>query len=111
MKVVDCTGDILLFYVTLISRLLPTYITAAFIKKLARMALTAPPSAALLVIEFIINLLIRHNTCRFLIHRDTCCDEQTDPFLPLQADLSKCRAAESSLWEIKVSLFYDNDAT
>jgi len=70
MKVVDCTGDILLFYVTLISRLLPTYITAAFIKKLARMALTAPPSAALLVIEFIINLLIRHNTCRFLIHRD-----------------------------------------
>jgi len=83
------------------SLLLPTFTVAAFIKKLSRMALTAPPQGAMLVIELIINLLVRHDTCRGLAHRDTDCDLQTDPYNADETDMSKCRAMQSSLWEIK----------
>lgn len=66
------------------------------------MALTAPPSSALLIIELIFNLLVRHNTCRTLAHRDSPCDLEGDPYLPDEPDIGMCRATESSLWEIKV---------
>ena len=85
-------------------RLLPTYTVAAFIKKLSRMALTAPPHGAMLVIELVINLLVRHDTCRNLAHRDTPSDLHSDPYKPDESDMSKCGAMSSSLWEIKVCL-------
>lgn len=66
------------------------------------MALNAPPQGAMLSIDLIINLLIRHDTCRTLAHRDTPCDLQSDPYLPEEIEMSKCRAIDSSLWEIKV---------
>lgn len=69
------------------------------------MALSAPPHGAMLIIELIINLLVQHDMCRTLIHRDTPCDITSDPYLPLQIDISKCKALESSLWEIKVPIF------
>lgn len=86
-------------------RLLPMYMVTAFIKKLSRMALTAPPYGVLLIIELVINLLVRHNTCRALVHRDTPCDLTSDPYLPEERDLQKCKASESSLWEIKVYIY------
>ena len=66
------------------------------------MALTAPPNGALLIIELVINLLVRHDTCRSLVHKDVPCDLDADPYLPDETDISKCKATESSLWEIKV---------
>ena len=50
-------------------RHLPAYLVAAFTKRLARLALTAPPEALLTVLPFICNLLRRHPACRVLVHR------------------------------------------
>ncbi|XP_067935790.1 nucleolar complex protein 4 homolog [Watersipora subatra] len=83
------------------SLLLPTTTIAAFIKKLSRMALTAPPHGILLILELVTNLLVRHDTCRTLVHRDTSCSFDTDPYIPDESDINKCNAVDSSLWEIK----------
>ncbi|KAB0405418.1 hypothetical protein E2I00_001497, partial [Balaenoptera physalus] len=48
---------------------LPAYLVAAFTKRLARLALTAPPEALLTVLPFICNLLRRHPACCVLVHR------------------------------------------
>ena len=48
---------------------LPAYLVAAFAKRLARLALTAPPSGAMLAIPFVCNLIRRHPSCQVLIHR------------------------------------------
>lgn len=48
---------------------LPAYLVAAFAKRLARLALTAPPEALLMALPFICNLLRRHPACRVLVHR------------------------------------------
>lgn len=85
-------------------------IIAAFIKKLSRMALTAPVSGTLLVIELIINLLVRHDTCRALVHREQPCSLESDPYDPDETDISRCHATESSLWEIKVRDCREHDS-
>jgi len=48
---------------------LPAYLAAAFAKKLGRLALSAPPSGALVVIALIHNLLRRHPSINHLVHR------------------------------------------
>lgn len=48
---------------------LPAYLVAAFAKRLAQLALTAPPEALLMVLPFICNLLRRHPACRVMVHR------------------------------------------
>ncbi|XP_006788811.1 nucleolar complex protein 4 homolog isoform X2 [Neolamprologus brichardi] len=81
---------------------LPVYLVAAFAKRLARLALTAPPTALLLVLPFIYNLIRRHPSCRVLIHKPSAEDEPfEDPYLMDEEDPAQCRALESSLWEIK----------
>lgn len=50
---------------------LPVYLVAAFAKRLSRLALTAPPTALLIVLPFIYNLIRRHPSCRVLIHKPT----------------------------------------
>ncbi|XP_034566261.1 nucleolar complex protein 4 homolog [Notolabrus celidotus] len=81
---------------------LPVYLVAAFAKRLARLALTAPPTALLIVLPFIYNLIRRHPSCRVLIHRPTTGDELLeDPYLMDEGDPAHCCALESSLWEIK----------
>lgn len=52
------------------SPLLPAYLAAAFAKKLSRMTLVIPPSGSLVVIALIHNLLRRHPSINFLVHRD-----------------------------------------
>ena len=47
---------------------LPGYLVAAFIKRLSRMALSAPANALLVVFPFIGNLLIRHKGLAKMIH-------------------------------------------
>ena len=55
--------------VFLASSLVPAYTVAAFAKRFARLALTAPPSGALICIGFIHNLLRRHPSCTCLLHQ------------------------------------------
>lgn len=52
-------------------RHLPSALVAAFIKRLARLSLSAPPAAIVTVIPFIYNLLKLHPGCMTMIHRPT----------------------------------------
>lgn len=52
---------------------IPAYFAAAFAKKLSRLALSAPPSGALVVIALIHNLLRRHPSINHLVHRVSSC--------------------------------------
>ncbi|KAK7070479.1 Nucleolar complex protein 4 [Halocaridina rubra] len=79
---------------------LPEYIVAAFIKKLSRLSLVAPASCLVLILKFIANLLIRYPGLQKLIHKPDADVFDEDPFDPDEADLSKCRACDSSLWEV-----------
>ncbi|XP_026194727.1 nucleolar complex protein 4 homolog [Anabas testudineus] len=81
---------------------LPVYLVAAFAKRLARLALTAPPTALLIVLPFIYNLIRRHPSCRVLIHKPSTEDEPLeDPYVMDEEDPVQCCALDSSLWEIK----------
>lgn len=53
----------------LMSTHLPAYLVAAFVKRLSRLTLTAPPSGAMLAIPFVCNLIKRHPSVQVLIHR------------------------------------------
>ncbi|NXR58374.1 NOC4L protein, partial [Rhadina sibilatrix] len=81
---------------------LPAYLVAAFIKRLSRLALTAPPEALLMIIPFICNLFRRHPACRLLVHRPGGpADMSEDPYVMEEEEPSKSKALESSLWEIQ----------
>ncbi|XP_067910721.1 nucleolar complex protein 4 homolog isoform X2 [Heterodontus francisci] len=81
---------------------LPAYLVAAFSKRLSRLSLTSPPQALLMIIPFICNLIRRHPSCKPLIHRpNEAQDLSTDPYIMDEEDPSKCRAMESSLWELQ----------
>jgi len=111
----------------LMSTHLPAYLVAAFVKRLSRLALSAPPSGAMLVIPFVCNLIKRHPSVQVLIHRkqrgklllDEGTDESTtslcqgDPFIADEQDPAKCDAMKSSLWELKTlqSHFYPTVAS
>ena len=59
----------------LLSPKLPIALVASFIKRLARLCLSAPPAAIVSVMPFIYNLLKRHPGCMVLIHSE----EQVEP--------------------------------
>ncbi|KAL5017194.1 hypothetical protein ScPMuIL_006783 [Solemya velum] len=81
---------------------LPAYLVAAFVKRLARIVLTAPPTGQMLAIPFIYNLIYRHPSCKVLLHRpDGPKDIEEDVYRMDEPDPVKCCALESSLWEIK----------
>ncbi|KAJ2606306.1 Maturation and nuclear export of 40S ribosomal subunits interacting protein [Coemansia sp. RSA 1722] len=111
-----------LFEVFLGSSHLPSYLVAAFVKRISRLALSAPPSGAVIAIPVVYNLLKAHPNCMVLIHRTPEYDEETgeekvqeadDPYLPEETDLAKCRAMDSSLWEMQTlqNHYYPNIAT
>lgn len=82
---------------------LPAFLAAAFAKRLARLALAGPPHGALLACCFTHNLVRRHPACAVLLHRPhpppgLCA--ATDPFLASEPEPGRCRALESSLWEL-----------
>ncbi|KAJ3387538.1 hypothetical protein HDU84_000720 [Entophlyctis sp. JEL0112] len=96
----------------LASTYLPAYLVAAFAKRLSRLALFASPSAIVIVIPFVYNLLKRHPAVISIIHRlpkeaeDSGAEGldaqniKADRFLMNELDPAKCRALESSLWEM-----------
>ncbi|KAK7415474.1 Maturation and nuclear export of 40S ribosomal subunits interacting protein [Neonectria punicea] len=88
---------------------LPAALVASFIKRLSRLALNAPPGAIVFVTPWIYNLLKRHPSCTFMIHRETRDPEirkhinehgSEDPFLPEETDPMETQAIESCLWEL-----------
>lgn len=89
---------------------LPVTLVASFIKRLARLALNAPPTAIVTIVPFIYNLLKNHPTCTFMLHReirdeawkaDIEADGFEDPFDPDEPDPTQTDAIESCLWEIE----------
>ena len=51
------------------ARHLPSYLVAAFIKRLSRLSLTAPPNGLAVILPFVFNLVRRHPNCEVLMHR------------------------------------------
>lgn len=101
---------------------LPAVLVASFLKRLSRLALNAPPGGVVAVVPWIYNLLKKHPTCTFMIHRETRTSEAkeileneglNDPFLPDEEDPMETHAIESSLWEIVMlqSHYHPNVAT
>ncbi|KAL9009484.1 MAG: hypothetical protein Q9173_005484 [Seirophora scorigena] len=98
---------------------LPAALVASFIKRLARLALNAPPSGIVVVIPWIYNLLRNHPTCTFMIHRKAeysaalTAEGMDDPFDMHESDPMATNAIESSLWEICTlqSHYHPNVAT
>mmetsp|Transcript_8253 Transcript_8253/g.24903 ORF Transcript_8253/g.24903 Transcript_8253/m.24903 type:complete len:158 (-) Transcript_8253:592-1065(-) len=75
---------------------------------MARLALSAPPAGAMIAVAFIHNLIRRHPSCMVLLDRapGAAADSAEasgageDVFDEHEQDPSKCRAVESSLWEV-----------
>ncbi|KAI9029279.1 CBF/Mak21 family-domain-containing protein [Hyaloraphidium curvatum] len=82
---------------------LPSYLAAAFVKRMARLLLSAPPQAIIAVIPLLYNLMRRHPSCTVLIHRGSTAAAETggkDPYDHLERDPANCNALQSSLWEM-----------
>ncbi|KAG2173710.1 hypothetical protein INT43_005130 [Umbelopsis isabellina] len=92
---------------------LPASLVAAFIKRMARLSLTAPPAGTVILIAMIYNLLKRHPSCMVLIHRDAVDSADADAFDENETDPYKCGAIDSSLWELQTLAdhYYPNVAT
>lgn len=58
----------MILLVMMVARHVPEYIAAAFIKRLSRLALIAPPNVIVLLLHFIGNLMIRHRGLSRLTH-------------------------------------------
>jgi U3 small nucleolar RNA-associated protein 19 len=101
---------------------LPAALVASFIKRLARLSLTAPPGSIVVVVPWIYNMFKRHPQCSFMIHREPRTPEQLadweehgfkDPFSMDETDPMLTGALESSIWEIETlqSHYHPNVAT
>ncbi|RPA97921.1 CBF-domain-containing protein [Choiromyces venosus 120613-1] len=91
------------------SKYLPAALIASFIKRLARLALSAPPAAIVVIVPFVYNLLKAHSACWFMVHREGTLEELDewrkegviDPFDPEEEDPLKTGALDSCLWELE----------
>ena len=87
---------------------LPATLVASFIKRMARLAITAPPAAIVTIIPLVYNLLKAHPTCTFMVHREHYDREQArkegyvDPYDESEPDPLKTGAIESCLWELEM---------
>ncbi|KAI8592838.1 CBF/Mak21 family-domain-containing protein [Geranomyces variabilis] len=84
---------------------LPSYLIAAFIKRMTRLALAAPPAAIIAIVPFAYNLLKKHPACLVMIHREAegagANAATEDPYSADEVDPAKSHALESSLWELQ----------
>jgi len=101
---------------------LPAALVASFLKRLSRLTLNAPPSGIVPIIPWIYNILKKHPTCTFMIHRVPRGVEakklleaqgMADPFLMDEEDPMETNAIDSCLWEIVTlqSHFHPNVAS
>ena len=87
---------------------LPATTIASFIKRLARLCISAPPAAIVAVVPFVYNLLKQHPTCTLMIHRKpfpqykkSAENVGEDPFDMTESDPQQTGAIDSSLWELE----------
>jgi CBF/Mak21 family len=92
---------------------LPRGMVAAFVKRLVRRAVTAPPAGALWCMRLALELLQRHPSVSFLVHNSVNLFETTssalkvqqlggpDPYDDSELDPQESRADMSSLWELE----------
>ncbi|KAI9848637.1 MAG: hypothetical protein M1838_000476 [Thelocarpon superellum] len=101
---------------------LPGALVASFIKRMSRLSLFAPPAGVVVVIPWVYNLLKKHPSCTFMVHREvrgTKANEELrtkrfeDPFDMAQQDPMRTGAIDSSLWEVQMlqSHYHPNVAT
>lgn len=79
---------------------LPESLVAAFAKRLARLALVAPPQDITIILYFIGNLIIRHPGLKRLLYHHTGGQVPQDPFIMDESDPVKSNALDSQLWEV-----------
>ncbi|KAK5174077.1 Maturation and nuclear export of 40S ribosomal subunits interacting protein [Saxophila tyrrhenica] len=92
---------------------LPAAMVASFIKRLSRLSLQAPPGAIVWVVPWVYNMLKRHPSCTFMLHRpyhpahaiystnpDYMESGMDDPFSMSDPDPMTTNAIDSSLWEL-----------
>lgn len=92
-----------LFYLAdifLSSTHLPENLVAAFVKRLARLSLIAPPQDSIIILHFIGNLILRHPGLKRLICAQSVIEVSRDPFIMEERDPAKSNALDSSLWEV-----------
>ncbi|CEG00328.1 Nucleolar complex protein 4 [Ostreococcus tauri] len=94
-------GFFSLMDVFLKSPALPAYLVASFVKRFARLSLSAPPAGAMLCVAFIHNLIRRHKSCAVLVHRENAATVDADPFDADEQDPAKTNALKSSVWEME----------
>lgn len=96
---------------------LPRTMVAAFVKRLMRRALVAPPAGAMWCMRLALDLLHKHPSVSFLVHKSvnlfeaaapsakegaSSSDEASDPFDDTASDPLISGADRSSLWELDV---------
>lgn len=91
-----------LFGTFMTSTHMPAYLVAAFVKRISRLSLDASPAVIYWVIPFVYNMFKAHPAIRVLIHRQSSGEESknSDPFVMEELDPAKCKAIDSSIWEI-----------
>ena len=73
---------------------------AAFVKRLARLSLVAPPQDIITIVYFIGNLIMRHPGLKRMISHPLGGEIPRDPYIMDERDQVQSNAIESSLWEI-----------
>lgn len=88
-------------------------LVASFIKRLARLSLSASAPGVVIVIPFVYNLLKRHPTCMVMLQNSDESSEYKDPFNNSETDPLKTGAMGSSLWELETLMthYHPNVAT
>lgn len=88
---------------------LPAVLVASFIKRLSRLLLCAPPAGVVIVVTWLYNILRKHPTCTFMIHREVRDPAKKheieqegllDPYDADEEDPMVTNAIQSSLWEV-----------
>ncbi|KAI5117740.1 hypothetical protein M0805_004929 [Coniferiporia weirii] len=89
---------------------LPATLLASFVKRLARLSLSAPPAAIIMAIPFTYNILKRHPALMSMIHRVESDSDQNseaiDPFLAAEPNPTQTGALQSSLWELATHRYH-----
>nr|CAH7765412.1 unnamed protein product [Callosobruchus chinensis] len=80
---------------------LPENLVAAFVKRLARLALIAPSEDVIIICNFIGNLILRHPGLKCLLNNSDTSSYTSDPYIMEERDPLKSNAINSSLWEIR----------
>ncbi|XP_050428281.1 nucleolar complex protein 4 homolog [Adelges cooleyi] len=77
---------------------LPELLVAAFVKRMSRLSLVAPPTDIKIMAVFIGNLLIRHPSLKVMFQDNSIVS--SDPYVFEEKDPTKSNALSSSLWEL-----------